>query len=264
MFLDLGVLAAAPCGDDPRGARRQRVPADHRARADWLLAHLACSISRTASAPCRSRLLRADEPLLFGEAKGLVRGDRAAIRALARTLVLSGFGMTLCGGSFPASQGEHPDLPHYLEMMRPPEIAEALHGAQVGVAAIFCAWRYSTRSSKRDAVVVKPSAPSRLRASDDRAVRLGARRRVLARVQREALRSRDAQRARLAARWPAIRARISAIATSHAAINANLGAAGAPTTPAQHRDTTAQFEAAMFHGRELRDRYTFLDLAADS
>jgi len=38
----------------------------------------------------------------------VVTGTSAGIGTrLARTLVLSGFGMTICGGSYPASQGEH-------------------------------------------------------------------------------------------------------------------------------------------------------------
>ena len=45
--------------------------------------------------------------------------------------------MTLSGGSFPASQGEHL-ISHYLEMMHPGP-HEALHGAQVGVATIVAA-----------------------------------------------------------------------------------------------------------------------------
>ena len=53
--------------------------------------------------------------------RALARGDLAAMRHLVRTLVLSGFGMTICGGSYPASQGEHL-LSHYIEMMRPPEL----------------------------------------------------------------------------------------------------------------------------------------------
>ena len=40
----------------------------------------------------------------------------AAIEALTRVLLLSGFGMTICGGSYPASQGEHL-ISHYIEMM---------------------------------------------------------------------------------------------------------------------------------------------------
>ena len=41
------------------------------------------------------------------------------MRALARTLVLSGIGMTICGGSYPASQGEHL-ISHYIDMLSAP------------------------------------------------------------------------------------------------------------------------------------------------
>ena len=61
------------------------------------------------------------------------------MRALARTLVLSGIGMTLCGGSYPASQGEHL-ISHYIDMLRAARRAAAyLHGEQVAVATLAMA-----------------------------------------------------------------------------------------------------------------------------
>jgi glycerol dehydrogenase-like iron-containing ADH family enzyme len=46
------------------------------------------------------------------------------MRRLVHTLVLSGFRMTLCDGSDPASQGEHL-LSRYVDAMRPPDLPEA-------------------------------------------------------------------------------------------------------------------------------------------
>ena len=257
VFLDLGVLSAAPVPMIRAGLGDSVCRPT--AQADWLLAHL------LLDQPYREvpfELLRADEPVLFGEARALVHGDRTAMRALARTLVLSGFGMTLCGGSFPASQGEHL-ISHYLEMMRPAAVTEALHGAQVGVAAIFCAW-VQHAILEREVVAVKPSTVTReeviARFGEDRGA-VCWREYAAKQFDRHAT---DALNMRLAARWAAMRARISAVAMSPAAIAAILDAAGAATTPAQLGYPNALFEAAMFHARELRDRYTFLDLAADS
>jgi len=52
-------------------------------------------------------LLDLEEEALFSESEALSRGDLKAVERLARTLVWSGLGMTICGGSYPASQGEH-------------------------------------------------------------------------------------------------------------------------------------------------------------
>jgi glycerol-1-phosphate dehydrogenase [NAD(P)+] len=102
-------------------------------------------------------LLAGDEAALFSEARALVAGDLAATRHLVRTLVLSGFGMTLCGGSYPASQGEHL-LSHYIDMMGPPELPHAFHGEQTGVCALAMA-RLQDRILARDsAPVLLPTA----------------------------------------------------------------------------------------------------------
>ena len=47
--------------------------------------------------------------------------------------MLSGFGMTICGGSYPASQGEHL-ISHHIEMMPPLGWEPALHGEQIVIA----------------------------------------------------------------------------------------------------------------------------------
>ncbi len=52
-----------------------------------------------------------------------------AMRRLARMLMLSGLGMCLCGGSYPASQGEHL-ISHNIEMMGGPDLPASFHGEQ--------------------------------------------------------------------------------------------------------------------------------------
>jgi glycerol-1-phosphate dehydrogenase [NAD(P)+] len=135
VFLDLQVLAAAP----PRMIRAGLGDSLCRptAQADWLLAHL------LLGRPYREApfaLLAEDEAALFAEPAALLSGDLAAMARLARTLVLSGFGMTLCGGSYPASQGEHL-ISHYMEMMAP-SLPEAFHGEQIGVTTLAVARLY--------------------------------------------------------------------------------------------------------------------------
>ena len=132
------------------------------AQADWLLSHL------LLDRPYREApfaLLAADEAALFAQARALVAGDLEAMRHLVRTLVLSGFGMTICNGSYPASQGEHL-LSHYVEMMQPPGLPDAFHGEQIGVCTIAMA-RLQERILAADAPpVLRPTtAYARRRAS---------------------------------------------------------------------------------------------------
>ena len=105
------------------------------AQSDWLLSHHVCG---AAYREAPFTLLGGDEPSWLDAPEALMAGDPNAMRALARTLVLSGLGMTLCGGSHPASQGEHL-VSHYLDMFAPPSRGDYLHGEQVAVATLAVA-----------------------------------------------------------------------------------------------------------------------------
>jgi len=195
-FFDLRVLAAAPVRLIRAGLGDSICRPT--AQADWLLSHL------LLDRPYREApfaLLAGDEPALLAESRALASGDLAAMRCLVRTLVLSGFGMTLAGGSYPASQGEHL-LSHYIEMMRPLGQPAALHGEQTGVCALAMA-RLQDRILARDAPpTVRPTAVRR----DDVLRRFGAERGDACWQELEPKRI-DAARAgeltaRLAAAWP--------------------------------------------------------------
>lgn len=253
-FFDLEVLAAAP----PRMIRAGLGDSICRptAQADWLLAHL------LLDRPYREvpfALLVDDERTLFASAAGLVNRDLAAVRALARTLVLSGFGMTLCGGSYPASQGEHL-ISHYLEMMRPVTVIEAFHGEQVGVAALAMARLQTTVLARATTPQLRPIGITLKSVLDHFGPERGAA--VWNDVSAKQVDVPSAN-ARLASDWPAMRARLATIVQPPERLAAVLAAAGAPATPAALGYPDALFGEAFAHARELRDRYTFLDFAAD-
>jgi glycerol-1-phosphate dehydrogenase [NAD(P)+] len=68
----------------------------------------------------------------------------------------------------------------------------------------------------------------------------------------------------IAARWPDIRAKIGAVLLPADALERVLQEANAPRTPGDLGWNRASYRAAVRHAREVRNRYTFLDLAADS
>ena len=68
----------------------------------------------------------------------LMAGDIGAMEVLARTLVLSGLGMTICGGSYPASQGEHL-ISHYIDMLGDPAWPASFHGEHIAVTTLTMA-----------------------------------------------------------------------------------------------------------------------------
>jgi glycerol-1-phosphate dehydrogenase [NAD(P)+] len=257
VFLDLEVLSQAP----PRMIRSGLGDSLCRptAQADWLLAHL------LLDRPYREApfaLLAADEPALFANAEALMQGDLEAMRLLARTLVLSGFGMTVCGGSHPASQGEHL-ISHYIEMMAPAGCPEAFHGEQIAVTTLTMA-RLQERMLAEGPPRLRASAPSEATVTAHFGEDLGRacwREFAGKRLDETAA---EALNARLDARWEEIRGRLAAVTRPASELEAVLRTAGAPTSPEALGWPRAFYRDAVRHAREIRDRYTFLDLGGDS
>ena len=105
------------------------------AQADWLLSHL---LLGTPYAEAPFAMLKAEESCLYRDAGKLFEQDEASMKMLLRLLVLSGIGMTLCRGSYPASQGEHM-IAHTMEMMYGDRFPESYHGEQIGVTTLTMA-----------------------------------------------------------------------------------------------------------------------------
>jgi glycerol-1-phosphate dehydrogenase [NAD(P)+] len=255
VYFDLRVLSAAP----PRLIRAGLGDSSCRptAQADWLLSHL------LLDRPYREApfaLLAADERDVIGHTRELLAGDLEVMRHLVRTLVLSGFGMTICNGSYPASQGEHM-LAHYLEMMQPADVPRAFHGEQIAVCAVAMATLQERMLEQNSPPVLAPDRTTR----DDVIGHFGPL--VGEGCWAELAQKRfdlDAVNLRLATRWDEIRARIGRVAVPAAEQRAALAGAGAPVAPAELGWSRELFARALVHAREIRNRYTFLDLALAS
>ena len=70
--------------------------------------------------------------------------------------------------------------------------------------------------------------------------------------------------ARLTEVWPSMRARLAEAMLPIERLRAALEAAGAPTTGAELGLPSAFYREAVRHAREIRDRYSILDLAGDA
>jgi len=257
VFIDLEVFAAAP----PRMIRSGLGDSLCRptAQADWLLAH------RLLGVPYRRApfaLLAEDEARLFAEPQGLLHGDLDSMALLARTLVLSGFGMTICGSSQPASQGEHL-IAHYIEMMMDPTLPASFHGEQIAVTTLTMA-RLQERLLAGPAPVVRAS---RVQASDFEA-RYGplTGRSCWQEFDKKRLDAdlAEALNRRLAETWTQVAEEIAAISIPANTLEATMTGVDAPAKPEDLGLPVGFYREAVVHAREIRDRFTFLDLAADS
>jgi glycerol-1-phosphate dehydrogenase [NAD(P)+] len=257
VFVDLEVMCAAP----PRMIRAGLGDSLCRptAQVDWLLSqHLLGTEYRAAP----FALLAGDEARLFEAPEALLAGDREAMRALVRTLVLSGIGMTLCGGSHPASQGEHL-ISHYLDMRAPAGAPGSLHGEQVAVATVTMA-RIQEAMLDAPPPVLQPTAADERRLREHFGDEVGA-----SCWQAFAPKRLDRQRARTlteraAAQWDALRSHAASARIAADRLAAVMRRAGGPVTAADLGIDARTWADAVRHARFLRERFTFLDLADEA
>ena len=256
VFLDLAVLAAAP----PRMIRSGLGDSLCRptAQADWLLSHL------LRDTPYRE----APFALLAGDEGAAVRKRRRAAGRRPRGDAAAGphAGAVRprhvpCGGSYPASQGEHL-ISHYIEMMGGAGLPASFHGEQIGVTTLTMA-RLQERLLEA-APVVRPTVVD----AADLAAHFGAEtgaacaRELAAKALSPAAAA--ALNDRLSRTWPAIRDRIAAVRRSAADLQRTLAAAGAPTRPSDLGWPMPFYRTAVTRARQIRSRYSFLDLAGDA
>jgi glycerol-1-phosphate dehydrogenase [NAD(P)+] len=253
-FFDLSVLAAAPQRLIRSGLGDSL--ARPTAQADWLLSHL------LLDRPYREApftMLAADEAALLADPAALLSGDRAAMRHLVRTLVLSGFGMTLSGGSFPASQAEHL-ISHYVEL-KAKNLPHTFHGEQIAVASVAMA-RVQARILALEAPRLHPSTLTRSDVFSHFGLAHGEQ--CWAEVEPKLFHDVTEINARLARRWPQIRERIAHITLGAPRMVEILSAAGVATTPEQLGWPSELLSEALAHAWMMRNRYTFLDFAAQA
>lgn len=257
VFLDLSVLAQAPARLIRSGLGDSLCRPT--AQADWLLAHL------LLEQPYRQEpfdLLAADEAILFERSRELLLGDLTAMRHLARTLVLSGFGMTLSGGSYPASQGEHL-ISHYVDMVAGGEVPETFHGEQIGVTALAMAELQTRILRQERAPRVHATKMTRAGVLEHFGPNLGES--CWKEFEPKCLTPDAAERmsAKLDSQWSELRSRIEKVTIPAEKLRGVLMEAGGPTRPQELGWSDELFDRAFHHARYIRNRYTFLDLASD-
>jgi glycerol-1-phosphate dehydrogenase [NAD(P)+] len=254
VFFDLAILAAAPQRLIRAGLGDSLCRAT--AQADWLLAHL---LNGTPYRELPFELLADDEGPLFKEARALMAGDLATMKRLVNTLVLAGFGTAVVGSSQPASQGEHL-ISHYIEMFADPARPLVYHGEQIGVTTLSMA-RLQERMLDRVPVVVPDSeteAGFKLRYGEE----IGGSCWPEFAAKRLDDTAAEVLNARIASAWFRIRERIAVILLPSSHLASVLEAAGAEHFPEAIHLTRPFYETAVLRCREIRNRYTFLDLAA--
>jgi glycerol-1-phosphate dehydrogenase [NAD(P)+] len=228
------------------------------AQVDWLLSH---RLLDTVYAETPYRLMADDEPRLYGKAHRLLDGDLAAMHLLTRLLILSGLGVLVTSTSHCGSMGEHA-ISHHLDMFARPHPG-TLHGEQVGIATWSMARLQAELLARAEAPLLAPLALDES-AFQQRYGRFAGT--CLAAAGRKPFDrdGTDRLNRRLAARWPEIRRELEAVMLPLAEMERIMQAAGVAMRPADLGVVSGAYRQAVGHAHEIRDRYGFLDLAAQS
>jgi glycerol-1-phosphate dehydrogenase [NAD(P)+] len=255
-LFDLAVLGAAPLRLIRAGLGDSICRTT--AQTDWLLGHV---LRGTAYDEEPFLLQAADEAALLEAAPALGARDPGAIATLTRVLVLAGLGMGIARSSAPGSQSEHL-ISHYLDMMAGARHPGSLHGEQVGVATLAVSRLQNALFGAQRPPVLRPTP------IDDRALRrrfgpeLGRQCGVELRAKALGPAATERLNAKLASEWATIAGRLRRAMLPTARLHAALTAAAAPSTAAGLGLAPDLYRDALRHAREIRSRFTILDLAA--
>ncbi|HEU5315089.1 MAG TPA: sn-glycerol-1-phosphate dehydrogenase [Chloroflexota bacterium] len=264
---DTDILAAAPQAMTASGFGdlAGKIPAG----ADWLLAD---AVGVEPVDPAIWDLVQPAARRAMGAAEGVRRGEGAAVAELFRCLVMSGLAMQAARSSRPASGAEH-QLSHLWEMRGVTAGGrDVSHGFKVGVGTVLATALYE-RVLAHDVAGLDVAARLRDWPSLDEQVADAerehgsseVREQVLAEVRAkyidaEAL---GARLERVRAAWPALRERLRAQLLPLDEVRRALRAAGCPVEPHEIGLTAAEAARSMWTARQIRRRYTVLDVAAE-
>lgn len=256
-FVDMAVSAAAPPHLTASGFAD--CVARSVAQVDWWMSHrLLGTLYRTV--PFDIQI--ADEIALNKCAHLLPKGDIDATARLYRVLTLCGLGIGFIGMSHPGSMGEH-QISHYIDCFAGELHPGTLHGQQVGVASLTMARIQQGLLAQDQAPVMKPTQidfDSMQRRMGDPAAE------CLEQLQRKAFDARTVETVNetLAAIWPELRRELRDFMIPVAEMEKLLSDAGAPTTAADLGLDLDFYRQAVRHGHEMRDRFSFVDIAANT
>ncbi|MBB4420764.1 glycerol-1-phosphate dehydrogenase [NAD(P)+] [Rhizobium leguminosarum] len=257
-FIDLNVNAAAPAYLSAAGFADCLVRSV--AQVDWWMSHrLIGSLYSTVPYIIQD----ADEQELNTRAKGIANGDIAANGYLHRVLTMCGLGVSFTGMSNHGSMGEH-QVSHYIDCFAGEKHPGTLHGQQVGVATLSMARLQRLFLDSEKPPVIRPTKIDREGMNARMGHEIAAQ--CWQEIQPKAFDARAAAEIneKLADIWPTLRQELKAFALPVEDMEQLLRDAGGPMTSADLGLPVETYREALVHCREMRNRYAFLDIAADA
>lgn len=258
VFLDLSVVTAAPAHMAAAGFGDCLCTSV--ARIDWWMSHRVLGSPfwfepYLAAAP--------DDGIIDANADGIGRRDHNAIGYLTRALVLSGLGVNFSKVSNHGSMGEH-QISHYIDCFAGQRHPGTLHGQQVGLATLTMGRIQQWFLSQETPPEVRPTkidtAGMARRMGSEVAAQCGAEYRQKALDANGAAQLNE----RLQQIWPDLRKECLALVDDVDNMRAKLAAAGGGTSARELGIPTDFYREAVCHAHEMRNRFSFVDLACDA
>ena len=260
VFIDLQVSAAAPNWLSAAGLGDSLCRPI--AQVEWWAAHrlLGTHYSQT---PFDLFNVEKDEELMCATAPDIAKHSIEANGYLYRVMMLASFGNNLVGSSHSGSMGEH-QVSHWIDMFAGAAHPGTTHGQQVGVASIALARLHRHLFSLPKPPHVRPTKISETDFADRYGSNIGAM--MFAEAKKKSLDKAGAAafNHRLDEVWPELSAECLAMMMAPEEIARLLSAAGGATSATELGLPRDVWRKAMKHARDVRNRWSFLDLADDA
>ena len=253
IFLDTKVLEGAPARLTASGLAD--VLCRSTAQADWQLSNL---LLGTEYNPLPFEWLQDLEEELMKNSLWLAKGDHNATLKLIDAILLSGLGMYVCRGSYPASQGEH-IIAHTMEMVHSNVVQPSYHGEQIAVTTLTMAKLQEFMLLEMP--VIKPKQINEKAVLHYFGVGLG--HHCLSEMQKKNISQEKADKinAHLKEHWGSVKMRIKSKMVPYRTLKNALEMAEAPTKPEDLGWDKELYRSTVKHALLTRNRFTFLDLA---
>ncbi len=258
VFIDLAVSAAAPKHLSAAGFGDCLVRSV--AQVDWWMSH---RLLGSVYSNIPFLMQAADEVELNARAHLLPGGDIGANGYLHRVLTLCGLGVSFTGMSNHGSMGEH-QISHYIDCFAGDRHPGTLHGQQVGVGVLSMGRLQAQMLASATPPVLRPTVLN----PNDMAQRMGPEiaAQCLTDIGPKVMdaNAAAAMNEKLQHIWPDLRRELAPFIIPVAEMTRLLQAAGGPLTATDLGVPVDLYREAVVHCREMRNRFSFLDLAADS
>ena len=258
IFLDLKVSASAPHWLSAAGLGDSLCRPT--AQVEWWASH---RLFDTFYSSIPYTLIGGDEPQMIKHAAGLATHDVAANGHLHRVLTLCGLGVCFTGVSHHGSMGEH-QVSHWIDMFAGSAHPGTTHGQQVGVASLAIARLHHQLLGLDRPPLIKATHISETEFVARYGLDVG--RMCYAEAKKKSFDRAGAEafNRKLADLWPELQHELRPMLMDPAVMKAAIAAAGGPTTATELGLPRKLWRDAMKFARDVRNRWSFLDLADDA